>query len=276
MAAAMQEVFGDALLVQPVDKNETCLPSPYALRRRILLKHKKLPDGVDESTFVVHTNESKQEMDLRNTVKNGILYLEDPVEREWNPHFFVLTQRKLFYTDTFSTRGTETEPDEDEDGTTVRRISSEVSNFIKQFPTPICWNFKLTRLHLKNFKQGVPNDELHFGEKWFHGKLGRGREEAEELLRRYSHLGDGTFLVRQCVTFVGDYCLSFWRKGKVNHCRIKLKQEMGQTQFYLIDTNCFDSLYSLITHYRNHPLRSQVCHFYVNIIKYNKKSFSFC
>jgi len=57
---------------------------------------------------------------------------------------------------------------------------------------------------------------------------------------------------------VGDYCLSFWRKGKVNHCRIKLKQEMGQTQYYLIDTNCFDSLYSLITHYRNHPLRSQV------------------
>lgn len=106
--------------------------------------------------------------------------------------------------------------------------------------------------------QGVPNDELHFGEKWFHGKLARGREEAEELLRRYSHLSDGTFLVRQCVTFVGDYCLSFWRKGKVNHCRIKLKQEMGQTQYYLIDTNCFDSLYSLITYYRSHPLRSQV------------------
>lgn len=106
--------------------------------------------------------------------------------------------------------------------------------------------------------KGVPNDELHFGEMWFHGKLANGREEAENLLRQYSHLGDGTFLVRQCVTFVGDYCLSFWRKSKVNHCRIKLKQDMGQTQYYLIDTNCFDSLYSLITHYRTHPLRSQV------------------
>lgn len=40
-------------------------------------------------------------MDLRNTVKNGILYLEDPVDKEWNPHFFVLTQNKLFYTDSF-------------------------------------------------------------------------------------------------------------------------------------------------------------------------------
>lgn len=226
MAITMQEVFGDMLLVQPIDKNETSLPSPHILRRRIILKHKKLPDGVDETSFLIRNDESRQEMDLRNTVKNGILYLEDPVDREWNPHFFVLTQQKLFYTDTFS-RTQETEHDDDEEGV-VRR------------PT-----------------DGVPNDELHFGEKWFHGKLARGREEAEELLRRYSHLGDGTFLVRQCVTFVGDYCLSFWRKGKVNHCRIKLKQEMGQTQYYLIDTNCFDSLYSLITHYRNHPLRSQ-------------------
>ncbi|XP_043670796.1 1-phosphatidylinositol 4,5-bisphosphate phosphodiesterase gamma-1 [Vespula pensylvanica] len=226
MAITMQELFGNMLLVQSVDKNETCLPSPYALRKKILLKHKKLPDGADETSFLIRSDESRQEMDLRNTVKNGILYLEDPVDREWNPHFFVLTQQKLFYTDTFS-RAQETEHDDDDEGC-IRR------------PT-----------------DGVPNDELHFGEKWFHGKLAKGREEAEELLQRYSHLGDGTFLVRQCVTFVGDYSLSFWRKGKVNHCRIKLKQEMGQTQYYLIDTNCFDSLYSLITYYRNNPLRSQ-------------------
>lgn len=115
MAVAMQEVFGDTLLAQPADKNEAALPSPYALRRKILLKHKKLPDGVDESSFVVRSDDSKQEMDLRNTVKNGILYLEDPVDREWNPHFFVLTEQKLFYTDTFS-RAQEMEPDDDDEG----------------------------------------------------------------------------------------------------------------------------------------------------------------
>lgn len=38
-------------------------------------------------------------MDLRNTVKNGVLYLQDPVEKKWNPHFFVLTRNKLFYTE---------------------------------------------------------------------------------------------------------------------------------------------------------------------------------
>jgi phosphatidylinositol phospholipase C gamma-1 len=58
--------------------------------------------------------------------------------------------------------------------------------------------------------QGVPNDELHFSEKWFHGKLAGGRAEAETLLRAYSALGDGTFLVRESEMFVGDYSLSFW------------------------------------------------------------------
>ncbi|XP_051158448.1 1-phosphatidylinositol 4,5-bisphosphate phosphodiesterase gamma-1 isoform X2 [Leptopilina boulardi] len=226
MAAAMQEVFGDMLLMQSIDKNEASLPSPDVLRKKIIIKHKKLPDGVDEDSFVIRNDDSKQEVDLRNSIKNGILYLEDHVDRLWYPHFFVLTNQNLFYTDTFS-KSQDSEMD-DEENNTIRKSSD-----------------------------GVPNDELHFGEMWFHGKLANGREEAENLLKQYSHLGDGTFLVRQCVTFVGDYCLSFWRRNKVNHCRIKLKQDMGQTQYYLIDTNCFDSLYSLITHYRTHPLRSQ-------------------
>lgn len=129
MATTMQEVFGDMLLVQPVNKNETCLPSPYALRRKILLKHKKLPDGVDESSFLVRNDENRQEMDLRNTVKNGILHLEDPIDREWNPHFFVLTQQKLFYTDIFS-RAQETEHDDDEESC-IRRSLDVCTIFIQ-------------------------------------------------------------------------------------------------------------------------------------------------
>ena len=55
-----------------------------------------------------------KEMDLRNTIKNGIMYLEDPVDKEWNPHFFVLTQHKLFYTDSFQNEQ-EAEADEEEE-----------------------------------------------------------------------------------------------------------------------------------------------------------------
>ena len=38
-----------------------------------------------------------RDLDLSNSVKNGILFMEDALEREWVPHFFVLTQTKMFY-----------------------------------------------------------------------------------------------------------------------------------------------------------------------------------
>uniref|UniRef100_A0A1Y1KG69 1-phosphatidylinositol 4,5-bisphosphate phosphodiesterase gamma n=1 Tax=Photinus pyralis TaxID=7054 RepID=A0A1Y1KG69_PHOPY len=223
MATAMQEVFGDMLLTHPMEKNEKQLPSPFQLRRRIILKHKKLPEGQDESSFIIRNDSN--EMDLRNSIKNGIMYIEDAVDHEWSPHFFVLTQNKLFYTDSYR-------PDQDSE-----RSEDEDDPITSHRP-----------------KSDVPNEELHFSEKWFHGRLPKGREEAEHLLETYSHLGDGTFLVRTSVTFVGEYCLSFWRNGSVNHCRIKSKQDKQQTKYYLTDTKYFDSLYSLITHYRTHPL----------------------
>lgn len=226
MAILLQEVFGDMLLTQPFEKNENCLPSPAQLKNRIILKHKKLPDGADESSFALRAEEGR-DLDLRTSIKNGVLFLEDPVDKEWNPHLIVLTENKLFYIDNYLSPG---EGEVDSDGENDRERP----------------------------KTDVPQDELHFGECWFHGKLAGNRREAEQLLHAHSYLGDGTFLVRESVTFVGDYCLSFWRQGKVNHCRIRLKQDKGVTKYYLIDSVCFDSLYSLITHHRQHPVRSQV------------------
>ncbi|XP_050360747.1 1-phosphatidylinositol 4,5-bisphosphate phosphodiesterase gamma-1 isoform X1 [Nymphalis io] len=223
MAGAFQDVFGEMLLVQPVEKNETKLPSPHDLRRKIILKHKKLPEGAEETSFAYRQEEGR-DLDLRNTIKNGILLLEDPVDKEWHPHAFVLSDNKMYYMENCTSHD---ETDFDSDGEPDLEIAA------------------------------VSQNELHFAECWFHGKLAGNRQEAEELLRVHAHLGDGTFLVRESVTFVGDYCLSFWRQDKVNHCRIKLKQERGVTKYYLIDSVCFDSLYSLITHYRQHPLRSQ-------------------
>lgn len=243
MAQAMQEVFGDTLLIQQIEKNEIQLPSPYQLRRRIILKHKKLPEGyrngvaedglgtIDRGTLI---RQEDNELDIRSTIKNGILYLEDPVDKIWNPHFFVLTHQKLFYTERHKT---ECEEQRDEE----------------QESEPV--------------KENITHEELHFGENWFHGKLSGGREEAEKLLQQYSHLGDGTFLVRESVTFVGDYCLSFLRHGRPNHCRIKLKHENNATKYYLIDNVMFDSLYSLIMHYRKNVLRSSVSSIYCKKIQ---------
>ncbi|XP_037977873.1 1-phosphatidylinositol 4,5-bisphosphate phosphodiesterase gamma-1 isoform X2 [Plutella xylostella] len=223
MASAFQEYFGDLLLVTPYKANETALPSPYDLRRKIILKHKKLPEGVEDNSFAIHMEDGK-DLDLRNSIKNGILRLQDPVEKDWNKHVFVLTENKLYYTD-YNTQG---ETDGESDGEPEPEVA-----------------------------MSVPQEELHFGECWFHGKLVGNRKEAEDLIRAHAHLGEGTFLVRESVTFVGDYCLSFWRNGQVNHCRIKVQNERGITKYCLIKSVCFDSLYSLITHYRQHSLRSQ-------------------
>lgn len=53
------------LLVRPYDKNETELPSPFNLRRKIILKHKKLPKGQEDLPSAFMRMESSDSMDLR-------------------------------------------------------------------------------------------------------------------------------------------------------------------------------------------------------------------
>ncbi|NXD16405.1 PLCG1 phosphodiesterase, partial [Nothocercus nigrocapillus] len=222
MASHFKKVFGDMLLTKPVDINADELPSPTQLKKKILIKHKKLVEG---NLYEEVSTASYSENDISNSIKNGILYLEDPIDHTWSPHYFVLTSNKIYYSEE-----------------TSRYQFNEDEEEVEQ-------------------KEEFNNNELHFTEKWFHGKLGGGRDGrqiAEKLLHEYcTETGgkDGTFLVRESETFVGDYTLSFWRSNRVQHCRIHSRQEAGTTKFYLTDNLVFDSLYSLICHYREVPLR---------------------
>uniref|UniRef100_A0A8C4F4D1 1-phosphatidylinositol 4,5-bisphosphate phosphodiesterase gamma n=1 Tax=Dicentrarchus labrax TaxID=13489 RepID=A0A8C4F4D1_DICLA len=221
MATYFKKVFGDMLLTKAVDIAADGLPSPNQLKRKILIKHKKLAEG--SAYEEVSTSNPYSENDISNSIKNGILYLEDPINHEWYPHFFVLTSTKIYYSEeTSSNQGND---DEEE--------HREVSNGMDQ----------------------------HVTEKWFHGKLGAGRDGrqiAERLLSEYcleTGAPDGSFLVRESETFVGDYTLSFWRSGRVQHCRIHSRQEAGSPKFYLTDNLVFDTLFALITHYQQVALR---------------------
>ncbi|KAL8179398.1 UNVERIFIED_CONTAM: 1-phosphatidylinositol 4,5-bisphosphate phosphodiesterase gamma-1 [Gekko kuhli] len=221
MAQNFKKVFGDMLLTKPVDISADGLPSPNQLKRKILIKHKKLAEG--SAYEEVPTSAMYSENDISNSIKNGILYLEDPINHDWNPHYFVLTSSKIYYSgETTSDLGNEDEEEQ-----------KEASN----------------------------STELHSTEKWFHGKLGAGRDGrhiAERLLTEYcieTGAPDGSFLVRESETFVGDYTLSFWRNGKVQHCRIHSRQDAGSPKFFLTDNLVFNSLYDLITHYQQVPLR---------------------
>ncbi|KAH8238755.1 hypothetical protein KR026_002527 [Drosophila bipectinata] len=250
MAQALIEVLGDMLLTQPCDRNEQHLPSPFQLRHKIILKHKKLPqfDDIGNGIGVTGTLTQRSSLaggfggagdidseNVRKVFKEGLLYFRDPVDKSWNLYQFVLTHQELIY----SSEINEFRNGNSEDDDFGVSLSSTLKNSMqqKQKDTPV-------------------NDELHFGENWFHGKLEGGRKEADDLLKKYKHLGDGTFLVRESATFVGDYSLSFWRRNRPNHCRIKLKHENGTIKYYLVENFVFDSLYSLIVYYRKNMLRS--------------------
>nr|XP_008535409.1 PREDICTED: LOW QUALITY PROTEIN: 1-phosphatidylinositol 4,5-bisphosphate phosphodiesterase gamma-1 [Equus przewalskii] len=221
MAQYFKKVLGDTLLTKPVDIAADGLPSPNQLKRKILIKHKKLAEG--SAYEEVPTSVMYSENDISNSIKNGILYLEDPVNHEWYPHYFVLTSSKIYYSE---------------------ETNSDQGNEDEEEP-----------------KETSGSTELHSNEKWFHGKLGAGRDGrhiAERLLTEYcieTGAPDGSFLVRESETFVGDYTLSFWRNGKVQHCRIHSRQDAGTPKFFLTDNLVFDSLYDLITHYQQVPLR---------------------
>uniref|UniRef100_A0A8C2PZJ2 1-phosphatidylinositol 4,5-bisphosphate phosphodiesterase gamma n=1 Tax=Cyprinus carpio TaxID=7962 RepID=A0A8C2PZJ2_CYPCA len=102
--------------------------------------------------------------------------------------------------------------------------------------------------------------DLHQSEPWFHGRMSEGRQTAERLLQEYcadSGGVDGTFLVRESDTYVNDCTLSFWRSGRVQHCRIRSCLDGGHTVYFLTENLHFPNVYALIQYYRENPLRCQ-------------------
>ncbi|KAK7073824.1 hypothetical protein SK128_005645, partial [Halocaridina rubra] len=109
------------------------------------------------------------------SIKSAQLFLKNPVDSSaWQPHFFVLTQDRLYFTESQSDQ--EVEADE------------------------------LSGLRLAN---DASDAERHLQEPWYHGRLQGGRRRVNELLTQNYHMGDGTFLVRCSENFVGEHTLSF-------------------------------------------------------------------
>ncbi|XP_038662281.1 1-phosphatidylinositol 4,5-bisphosphate phosphodiesterase gamma-2 [Scyliorhinus canicula] len=151
--------------------------------------------------------------------KSGFLYLMDPIDLIWYKHYCVIADGKLYFADS---------TDDDNEFT------------------------KMTN-------QAINSTDRHFNEKWFHGKMGRdGRQRAERLLQEFcmETVGrDGTFLVRESDTFPGDFTLSFWRNGRVQHCRIRSFTEGEGTKYFLTDNLTFNTVYDLVQYYQGTPLR---------------------
>ncbi|XP_027706197.1 1-phosphatidylinositol 4,5-bisphosphate phosphodiesterase gamma-2 isoform X2 [Vombatus ursinus] len=147
--------------------------------------------------------------------QQGELYMWDTIDQKWYRHYCAVADDKLSFSDVI-------EQNAEEDSV-----------------------------------KDVAQTDLHFGEKWFHKRMEK-RTSAEKLLQEYcaeTGAKDGTFLVRESETFPNDYTLSFWRSGRVQHCRIRSTLEGGAMKYYLTDNLMFNSIYDLIQHYREAHLR---------------------
>ena len=67
------------------------------LKNRIILKHKKLPEGVDENTRLpLQPSDLRGGFDIANAVRNGILFIREGEDQlDWQPHFFVLVKMRI-------------------------------------------------------------------------------------------------------------------------------------------------------------------------------------
>uniref|UniRef100_A0A8D0D5B0 Phosphoinositide phospholipase C n=1 Tax=Sander lucioperca TaxID=283035 RepID=A0A8D0D5B0_SANLU len=210
MARIFRDVFGDKLLLDPVEQMAEQLPSPTQLKGKIILK--VLCVYVCVSVCVSDPASYCLPKPSKTTFIHKNIFIS--LSQRWNTHFCVISDDKLYYA--------EEHEEEDEDP--------------------------------RKFQ------DMHCSEPWFHGRMKEGRLMAEQLIRDYcAETGgrDGTFLVRQSDTYVTDFTLSFWRSGRVQHCRIRSGSEGAHTYFYLTPNLHFPSVYSLIHHYEENPLRCQ-------------------
>jgi len=88
MAIDIQEVLGDLLLTSPISRDEWELPSPSALRNKIILKHKKLREEQQENDNLNNSllleDELDQDILSRQCIKKGVLWLKNDVSNANN------------------------------------------------------------------------------------------------------------------------------------------------------------------------------------------------
>lgn len=129
MAKVFKEVFGDQLLMKPVEASADQLPSPTQLKEKIIIKHKKLgPKGDIDVNLEEKKEEKKQQ---------GELYMWDTIEQKWTRHYCAIADEKLSFSD-------DIEQNADEDSSKVMAVFYCLSMFfllsqILSMSTDVCF-----------------------------------------------------------------------------------------------------------------------------------------
>ncbi|RWS00136.1 phospholipase C gamma-like isoform X3, partial [Dinothrombium tinctorium] len=193
--------------------------------------------------------EKETNVESSKLIKNGALFIKHCESKDWKLCDVKLREDKMFiYSE--QSPNVNMKPNEDE-------FADEASSD-------------------SNVDLNSPQYYQHFFEPWFHGKLkGKnnkndhklfncGRMESKQLLRKHSHFGNGTFLVRESESrtttyYEPQYVLGFLLKGKALHCLIRLHSESKRKKYSIQNNKLFSSIYELIDHYKHHPFRVKGC-----------------
>ncbi|ODM93674.1 1-phosphatidylinositol 4,5-bisphosphate phosphodiesterase gamma-1, partial [Orchesella cincta] len=253
MAKYFRRILGRLLLSTPLEAMSadgspiiSKLPSPNQLKNKIILKGRKLPYVFEQSapknpespTFPLEAIPSTSSQLRRfSDNKSEEAYSPDAYEgsgcdclktgellkqkdAQWAPYIFVLTNKKLFYTE----KQSEEEP--------------------RQSRYPKLFRYSVTSV--------TSNQELHVDQIWFHGKIPGGRATAASLLEQFAI--EGCFLVRESDTQQNGFTLSFFCNKKVYHCHIYTLITNNTDPRYSLkkdtsENEAFTSIYELVEHY---------------------------
>ncbi|MCP9261671.1 Phosphoinositide phospholipase C [Dirofilaria immitis] len=256
LAREIREILGDYLLTAPVSREETCLPSPAALKRKIILKHKNCRRKVKillysrlmkiktvwklKNSVFMFCKDQEQDLLSLNFTRRGILSLKNATNdvgcaismcenTEWTTHLFILFPDRLYYMleqceNNINNQGIlrrqdslgNTQDDENQDAVT----------------------------NLTGF--GVPPEEIHVTEEWFHGKTDR--DTARMRLLEHRDKGNGLFWFAiqlfSLATTLYHFCKDLLRDGE------------WRKKVLFLENKQMDTLYELISHYTKERLRT--------------------
>lgn len=264
MAEAFTKIFGDKLIKEQLNNSDK-MPSPQELERKIIIKHKKLPDAdvpANDQAGIAETNITTKSgaietssADSNGFIKKGFLYLQDgSCPSKWLSRFFILTQDKLFFIEEIENETSVHEPEDD--GPENSSISLDSYRKFK-------YQSSIDSDATGSSDYDGPPREIPWRDtiKWFPGDIMiSNRAQAQDLLTAPENLKDGTFLIRNSDTFTTSYTLSFTHRSIVRHVKVNtITAKNGTEKYYLSKQKAltFDSISNLVDYYQRNPLKSE-------------------
>lgn len=222
MAAQLKLWLGDCLVTAPLGgSKEGVYPSPNQLKGRFIVKHKKLSQGNDD---VERSQDSSADIDISASVMNGYLDVLNPVDKIWEPAYFVLNGTHLSY-------GSADIDDEIDDA------AEDEEDIVGE----------------------LEDQDLGEMQVWYHGNVAGGRDGAATLIRSFVENKrvpqgvdiDGTFLVRDSST--RGYTITLWKTSAkpIQHVKIDFTAD---NKLKVNNIVSFNSLFELIEYYKIEPM----------------------